>query len=560
MIDISNLDSHIFDALSQTSDNMYIYIADLERDFSRWSKPSVDYFNLPGEFIENTAKEWVQHIHPADQHIFLEDIGRIFEGKSNRHNCEYRALNKYGKYVWVRCQGIVERNADGSLGLFVGTMMNLGVNAKFDQPTGLYTFHELKKQLPAFISHGMEGAVLLFDVDRLQRINDILGYLVGDEVLQRLGQKCQSLEGVISYRGPGGKFYCITTEKSENALDRIYKEMQKFSVEVPREMNLEIQLTISCGVAFFPQDAEDFETLHANVEYALEQAKKVGRGSIAQFSGQMHRKTVEKFRLQEVLREYVANNCRGFALVYQPLVNGETQDVYGAETLMRFYLPDGTLVSPMEFIPILEEDGTIRQVGEWLLNKALAQAAMWRMENPDFVISVNVSYIQILQEGFREMVTRIVEKSGTPEKQLILELTESCKVSDPNGLRDDFEYFKNMGINMALDDFGTEYSSIALLRKLKPQWIKIDHTFVRSIQDDEMDQAILEYIMNLSKQTRIKVCVEGVENEEILSVVQTYKPELLQGYYYSRPCSAEEFSKKYFNGKHKTGSYGCLKK
>ncbi len=560
MIDISNFDSHIFDALSQTSDNMYIYIADLERDFSRWSKPSVDYFNLPGEFIENTAKEWVQHIHPADQHIFLEDIGRIFEGKSNRHNCEYRALNKYGKYVWVRCQGIVERNADGSLGLFVGTMMNLGVNAKFDQPTGLYTFHELKKQLPSFISHGMEGAVLLFDVDRLQRINDILGYLVGDEVLQRLGQKCQSLEGVISYRGPGGKFYCITTEKSENALDWIYKEMQKFSVEVPREMNLEIQLTISCGVAFFPQDAEDFETLHANVEYALEQAKKVGRGSIAQFSGQMHRKTVEKFRLQEVLRESVANNCRGFALVYQPLVNGETQDIYGAETLMRFYLPDGTLVSPMEFIPILEEDGTIRQVGEWLLNKALAQAALWRMENPDFVISVNVSYIQILQEGFREMVTRIVEKSGTPEKQLILELTESCKVSDPNGLRDDFEYFKNMGINMALDDFGTEYSSIALLRKLKPQWIKIDHTFVRSIQDDEMDQAILEYIMNLSKQTRIKVCVEGVENEEILSVVQTYKPELLQGYYYSRPCSAEEFSKKYFNGKDKTGSYGCLKK
>ena len=439
MIDISNFDSHIFDALSQTSDNMYIYIADLERDFSRWSKPSVDYFNLPGEFIENTSKEWVQHIHPADQHIFLEDIGRIFEGKSNRHNCEYRALNKYGKYVWVRCQGIVERNADGSLGLFVGTMMNLGVNAKFDQPTGLYTFHELKKQLPAFISHGMEGAVLLFDVDRLQRINDILGYLVGDEVLQRLGQKCQSLEGVISYRGPGGKFYCITTEKSENALDRIYKEMQKFSVEVPREMNLEIQLTISCGVAFFPQDAEDFETLHANVEYALEQAKKVGRGSIAQFSGQMHRKTVEKFRLQEVLRESVANNCRGFALVYQPLVNGETQEVYGAETLMRFYLPDGTLVSPMEFIPILEEDGTIRQVGEWLLNKALAQAALWRMENPDFVISVNVSYIQILQEGFREMVTRIVEESGTPEKQLILELTESCKVSDPNGLREDFE-------------------------------------------------------------------------------------------------------------------------
>ena len=560
MIDISNLDSRIFDALSQTSDNMYIYIADLERDFSRWSKAGVDYFNMPGEYIENTAKEWVKHIHPSDQHIFLEDMGRIFEGKSNRHNCEYRALNKYGKYVWVRCQGIAERNEDGSLGLFVGTMMNLGVNAKFDQPTGLFTFHELKKQLPAFINQGMEGAILLFDVDRLQRINDILGYIVGDEVLQRLGQKCQGMVGVTFYRGPGGKFYCITTEQSEELVERIYQQVQRFSVEVPREMNLEIQLTISCGVSYFPQDAEDFESLHANVEYALEQAKKSGRGNIAQFSGQMHRKTVEKFRLQEVLRESVANDCRGFALVYQPLVNGATQEVYGAETLMRFYLPDGRMVSPMEFIPILEEDGTISQVGEWLLNEALAQAVLWRKVDPEFVISVNVSYIQILQTGFREMVERLLKESGIPARQLILELTESCKVSDPNGLRDDFQYFKNLGINMALDDFGTEYSSIALLRKLKPQWIKIDHTFVRSIKDDEMDQAILEYIMNLSRQTSIKVCVEGVENKEILSVVQTYEPELLQGYYYSRPCSAEEFSKKYFTGKEKAACQACTEK
>ena len=148
----------------------------------------------------------------------------------------------------------------------------------------------------------------------------------------------------------------------------------------------------------------------------------------------------------------------------------------------------------MEFIPILEEDGTIREVGEWLLNAALAQAALWRKENPDFVISVNVSYIQMLQPGFREMVTRILEESQTPAQSLILELTESCKVSDPNRLQDDFEYFKNLGIKMALDDFGTEYSSIALLRKLKPQLIKIDHTFVRSIQDDEMDQAILNIL------------------------------------------------------------------
>ena len=234
LIDISNLDSHLFEMLSQTSDNLYIYMADLERDFSRWSKSSVDYFNLPGEYIADTANEWVKHIHPQDQHIFLEDIGRIFAGKSNRHNCEYRALNKYGKYVWVKCQGVVERHEDGSLGLFVGTMMNLGVNAKFDQPTGLYTFHELKKQLPVFINQGMEGAILLFDVDRLQRINDLLGYMVGDEVLQLLGQKCHELVGVTFYRGQGGKFYCITTDLDRDKIEWIYQQVKRFGEEVPR--------------------------------------------------------------------------------------------------------------------------------------------------------------------------------------------------------------------------------------------------------------------------------------------------------------------------------------
>lgn len=420
------------------------------------------------------------------------------------------------------------------------------MNAKFDQPTGLYTFHELKKQLPIFINQGMEGAILLFDVDRLQRINDLLGYTVGDEVLQSFGRKCQELVGVTFYRGPGGKFYCITTEKNMEMVTWIYNQVQKFAEDVPGEMQVEIQLTVSCGVTFFPQDADDLETLHSNVGYALEQAKKNGRGSIAQFSGKMHQRTVERFRLQEALREAVANNFNGFSLVYQPLVKGWNQKVYGAETLMRFTLPDGTTVSPMNFIPILEEDGSIRKVGKWLLEAALKQASAWQKIYPDFVISINISYVQMLQSGFREMVMKTVKNRNTPPKLLILELTESCKVSDPNRLCEDFQYFKDAGINMALDDFGTEYSSIALLRKLKPQWIKIDHTFVRSINDDEMDQAILEYIMNLSKQTNIKVCVEGVETSEILSVVQSYHPELLQGYYFSKPCPAEEFSRKYF--------------
>lgn len=282
--EITELDSLIFEQLSHTADKLYLYIANLKHDFSRWSPSAVKYFGLPGEYITNTAKIWSEYIHPDDRHIFLEDMERIFIGESVEHCCEYRARNAEGEYVWVQCKGRVTRNKDGSPGLFVGTMMNLGNYSKFDPITGLYSFNEYEKQLQAILENGEKGALLLFGIDHFKRVNDIHGYSIGDFILEYVGQQMQSIPGSVFYRMDGDKFACIIKNGTVHDVEFIYKQVRYIFKKVTVANNMNIQLTISCGSVFFPDQGERHEMLRANAEYALEQAKKTARGSLAFYS------------------------------------------------------------------------------------------------------------------------------------------------------------------------------------------------------------------------------------------------------------------------------------
>lgn len=542
---ITELDSLIFEQFSRTADKMYLYIANLKHDFSRWSPSAVKYFGLPGEYITNTAKIWSEYIHPDDRHIFLEDMERIFKGESAEHCCEYRARNAEGEYVWVQCKGNVTRNDDGSPGLFAGTMMNLGNYSKFDPITGLYSFNEYEKQLQTVLENGEKGAMLLFGIDHFKRVNDIHGYHIGDYILEYIGKQMQTIPGGVFYRMDGDKFACIIRNGTAQDVEFIYKQVRYIFKNVTAVKNMNIQLTMSCGSVFFPDQGEQFEMLRANAEYALEQAKKTSRGSLAFYSEVLHKRSLNSFYLQEILHKSIENGFEGFTLNFQPLIDTKSGKVFGAEALLRFSSPDLPRVTPDEFIPVLEETGDINEVGAWVLRTALGCVKKWRKLCPEFHISVNVSYVQMHREEFRSIVFKELERSGVDAGALIIELTESCKVMDTEQLSSDFEFFMSNDVQMALDDFGTGYSSIALLRELKPSWIKIDHSFVASITESHIDKAIIEYILELCRHADIKVCIEGVENENILDIVKEYEPELLQGYYFSKPISESEFEERY---------------
>ena len=555
MLPGANLESRIFNLLANVSEQSYIYFADLDTDTSRWSKAAVRFFGLPGEYIEDTAAFFSSRIHPDDLHIFLNDMGAIFRGESDRHDCEYRMLNAVNSYVWVRCRGSVERGANGEHSLFSGSIVNLGSVSHTDPITSLPSAHEASMQLEEALQNGQSGIMMFFGLDNFKRINDMFGFPAGDEILRFLGRELRKLHFGTFFRLDGDKFQCILPAGSNNNAERMFDKVQEILSAAPRINGYAVQLTASCGVVRFPEDGTHPGPLRAQGEYALELAKNTRRGSLAYYSPTMHQKTLTMYKIQESLRQAIANNFEGFSLHYQPLVRESDNSIFGAEALLRFSSPGLTAVSPADFIPILENDGSINVVGQWTLRTALAQVSKWREIIPDFCVSVNVSYVQMSQPEFRSMVMTELKRSGVTPDGLILELTESCRYSEPRQLQEDFTYFSNQNIKMALDDFGTGYSSIAILRTLTPPWIKIDHTFVSSITENRFDEAIIEYILQLCQHAHIKVCVEGIENMDILRIVRRYHPQLLQGYYFSKPLPADQFEAHYITA-HCTSNRG----
>ena len=546
-MDLINLESEVFDLISEASEQVYLYIADMSRDYSHWSPSAVEYFGLPGEYIENTAQTWAEYIHPEDRHVFLEDMDRIFRGVSDRHNCEYRARNANGEYVWVQCKGVVRRNEDGSGRMFAGIMTNLGIMAKVDILTGLLNAQEGMAQLERYIEEGQSGAILLFGLDNFTRINDLYGFEAGDRILRLAAKEIQELHCGMPFRMDGDKIMCLVPNCNRDIAEYIFSEVQDIFVNVPRMVGMLSSLSVSCGAVLFPSDDASPGELRARAEHALEIAKRSHPGTLARYSSELHQKAVKSFELQEMLRKAIENGCEGFFLNYQPLIRSDGQSVFGAEALLRFSCPelDMPFVSPGEFIPVLEKNGMIKDVGAWVIRTALKQAAEWRKIIPDFCVSVNVSYSQMIQPNFKEIVLNALEESGVPSDGLILELTESCRYLELEQLQDVFSFFAAQGVKMALDDFGTGYASVDTLRTLTPPWIKIDHTFVASIGKNRMDEAIIEYLLQLCHHTNINVCVEGIETQEILSIVQKYGPQLLQGYYFSKPLSSGAFADMY---------------
>jgi len=308
----------------------------------------------------------------------------------------------------------------------------------------------------------------------------------------------------------------------ERTAELAFSAVQHILENLPKLEGDPVRLTASCGIARFPEDSDKAGELRTYAEYALEFAKSNRRGSMASYSPTLHQHAILIYKLRDALRHSIDNGFEGFWLAYQPLIREEDGSVFGAEALLRFKMPDGQFVSPAEFIPILENDGMISEVGEWVLRTALQQVKAWRKFIPDFCVSVNVSYVQMSTPKFRQVVLDTLEQTGIGPDGVILELTESCRHSAPDRLQEEFKFFAEHDIRMALDDFGTGYASIDILRTLTPPWIKIDHTFVSSITESEMDEAILEYILQLCRHAQINVCVEGIENQEVLHIVRRF--------------------------------------
>jgi len=304
-------------------------------------------------------------------------------------------------------------------------------------------------------------------------------------------------------------------------------------------------LNVSCsiGVSIFPEHGADGETLIKNSDAAMYSAKDNGRNNFKFFTAEMNAQVVERLTLESSLRR--ALEKEELFLVYQPQMDIATGRITGVEALLRWQHPDLGLVPPDKFIRIAENSGLIVPIGEWVLRTACSQARRWQDEGlPAVTIAINVSAIQFRQDGFCELIRRVLHETGLAPQYLELELTESLLLSNADVVSSVVQELKAMGLTLAIDDFGTGYSSFSYLRQFRVSKLKIDRSFIRDVAANPNDAAITTAIISMAKSLNLKVIAEGVEDEAQMSFLRTHQCDEIQGYYFSKPVSPEEAAAK----------------
>lgn len=396
-------------------------------------------------------------------------------------------------------------------------------------------------------------AVMFLDLDRFKQVNDMMGHAKGDALLKHVaGKLLRCLRDTDTVARLGGDEFAILLPRFSH-LEDIAKTAQKIISCLDHAWKIdeqEFHITASLGIALYPSDGDDPETLLKHADTAMYRAKDRGRNNYQLYTPAMNTRITERLKMENDLRHALQ---RGeFRVFYQPQVNFKTGKVVGIEALVRWQHPERGLIPPAEFIPMAEETGLIVPMGEWVLLQACTANMAWQKQGfTPTKVSVNISACQFGQRNLTGTVARILKTTGLEPKWLELEITESALMKDVDSAIKILNDLTNMGVNISIDDFGTGYSSLAYLKRFPIHTLKIDRSFIKDVATDAGDAAIVSTVISMAQNLNLKVIAEGVETEEQLSFLEQRQCNEVQGFLFSRPVppeDLEELLKKGFFG------------
>ncbi len=419
-------------------------------------------------------------------------------------------------------------------------------DALTELPNRMLLQDRLAKALAGARRHKQKVALLFLDLDRFKDINDSLGHSVGDLLLKELAERLKrwAREQDTVARLSGDEFVLMLTHVKD--VPDVAVAAERLMDAITTEFVVQghtLKVSCSVGISIFPEHGADAETLIKNADSAMYSAKDNGRSNFRFFTADMNAQVVERLTLENSLR--LALDKKELFLVYQPQMDVASGRITGLEALLRWQHPELGLVPPNKFIRVAENSGLILPIGEWVLRTACSQARKWQEEGLSAVtMAVNVSAVQFRQDGFCELLRRVLHDSGLSPQYLELELTESLLLANADLMLSVVQELKAMGVTLAIDDFGTGYSSFSYLRQFRVSKLKIDRVFIRDVAVNPDDAAITTAIISMAKSLHLKVIAEGVEDEAQMSFLRDHQCDEIQGYYFSKPLAVDKVAAK----------------
>jgi len=482
---------------------------------------------------------------------------RIIKARGLISGFESQVYRKDGQIIWISENARAVTDEHGVVQHYEGTVEDITERklyekrieqqANYDTLTGLANRSLLNDRLQQSIMtaalYGTRLAVIFVDLDRFKYINDSLGHHVGDQLLCEMSRRLSSCvrEGDTVSRLGGDEFVLLLNGLGD--VDAVASLMERLLDEITLPwitQSGQFDVTSSIGIALYPDDGGDAQTLLKHADSAMYRAKALGRNNFQFFTEELNAMMTERLELETGLRRALERNQ--FCLYYQPRVDIRTGAITGAEALLRWRVSDQEMMQPGKFIPVAEETGLIVPIGEWALREACQQNLAWQQAGlSPLVVAVNVSLRQFQRDDFLQTVSSVLQQTGLAAAALELEVTESSVMHNAERLIDMLSNIRALGVHISVDDFGTGYSSLSYLKRFPVDRLKIDRSFVQDILVDKDSEAIVRTIIALGHNLGLKLVAEGVENAEQVAYLLANGCDELQGFYYGRPMPAHEF-------------------
>lgn len=541
------------------------WLAESERMI--WSEEAFHILGYSRRQVAPTRDALLNAVHPEDRPLFEKALASALDSRTG-WSIEHRVGLQDGGIRFVQHQGVVDVDPGSGEVRVLGTLQDVTERrqteeqirrlAFYDSLTGLPNRRMLRERVEKTIRYasetGFNVALMFVDIDRFKWVNDSLGHAVGDQLLSvvasRLIESLRSEDGVYRQAVPeshrilsriGGDEFVVSVLVKDGAINgaSVARRILARLAEPIALEGREIAVTASIGIALFPLDGQDVDTLMRQADAAMYNAKALGRNRYQFYTPDLGESAERALSIQSGLRRALDESA--FTIDYQPQIDVRTGEALGLEALVRWNAPGRGPVSPVEFIPIAEESGLIQALGAWVLERACRDCRAWQAAGfPTLRVGVNLSPLQLRRNDIVSLVARCLAESGIAASSLELELTESALLEQTGTVVRNLEEIRALGVRLALDDFGTGYASLSYLKRVTFDTLKIDRSFVRDICVDAGDRAIVSAVAAIGRTFGLEVVAEGVEDEAQEALVRREGCNSMQGYLVSRPAPIEQ--------------------